>query len=507
MKPSGTLYFSENEHIIKFEENLKSYHDNAQALRNNIVQLEKLCKRNKELPNCQYFENELKSIAEAAIKETHYVQLDRSKRELICLAVSMLAIAITTAIGGFFLGLSAGIQDTEKAIEQINLISNTTTDQINNTIKGLHLYNMSTNIDFENDSTMRSNISDVEYINHITLLSLLATERHNRATTKHLKSLGNNLREDFFSIIDIYTFNETFHTQKYESPLFSLHPREIIKLSKLDAELYNNTITISIRTPILSRTKYYLTSIIPIPISRDNNNFILNLDAKHIVENNATISEISLYTLAQCIQAANLIVCNSLLLDHLLPIDNCLQAIVADKPTQALCTYKKLSYKTQLVKISDKSIYVHIIKPVLLKISCANNAKIMNITKSQEIYYEKNCNLYHSNNKPIQQVNTTIIKIESPLLEPSFETFENGKWLKPNPFPNIFNNRMDDLLKDWTNLARDYNQRSKILEISNSNPFEFIFKFFRKVEEYTILIIIIGIILIFVLLFICIFRK
>lgn len=278
----------------------------------------------------------------------------------------------------------------------------------------------------------------------------------------------------------------------YEPPLSQMHPRDLIELSSLDAEMINNTIIISVHVPILSKIKFYLIYLIPIPITRDHNNFILNIDAKHLIEDNTTIAEISLYTLSQCVKTINLVVCNALLLDHLLPINDCIRTVVTHRGTNALCTYRELPYKTQLIKLSEESIYVHVINPILLKISCGQNSEIINITTSKEVYYKKNCKIFNSNEKPMQSLNTTTVKIESKFLEPNFEVFENKTWSNNHIFINQYKNKMDHLMKGFKHLSMDYSQRSKLIEISDQKSFSFFPNFFENLTNYIIMFILLA---------------
>lgn len=54
MKPIGSLYVYGDEHVIKFEENLRAYYENAKALKNNTKVLAKMCD-NLHTPNCPHY--------------------------------------------------------------------------------------------------------------------------------------------------------------------------------------------------------------------------------------------------------------------------------------------------------------------------------------------------------------------------------------------------------------------------------------------------------------------
>lgn len=502
MKPTAMVYFSNDEYVIQFEEKLNTYYQNVQMLQNNTMLLEKLCNKSPKLPNCRYYQKELKEITEVALRTTQYMRMNkRSKRELCCFLVALLTVTITTAIVSFIAGAAIASNSNKEMAEQQNLQTNATTEYLSYSIRNLDLQNLSTSMYFEDQKTL-NNITEIEYINQITITSLLAADRHNRNTQKYQEILGNNLKEKFFTFIDIYKFNKTFHEQKYDSPLSSLHPKDIIALSSLDAELMNDVITINVHIPAVLKSKFYLTSIIPIPVIRDNNNFILNFDEKYLIEYGDIIAEISPYVLAQCPQAANITICHTTIFDQISPVDHCVEAIRLNKTTKALCTYKSLPFTTQLIKTSNKSVYVHIINPILLKISCGQQSKIINITRSEEIYHDQNCKPYElktsSKNSTI-----TIVEIESDLAELNFEIFENEKWSNKQILADEFKNKINDLMRDFKHLSNDYNQRAKMIEISDSNPFSLLFNFFDNLIYFILILVSIIVILIISMIMIC----
>lgn len=130
--------------------------------------------------------------------------------------------------------------------------------------------------------------------------------------------------------------------------------------------------------------------MIPIPIKRDHNNFIQNFEPKQLIKLNSAVAEIPAYMVKQFSQIKGLTVCHNTALSQLLQVDTCTEAILDNKSTEGICTYKKLQYESQLIQVSEESIYVHkhINFPILLRISCGDVSKIFNVTHSGEIFHE-----------------------------------------------------------------------------------------------------------------------
>lgn len=505
IKSSGAMYFYDEEYTLKFELNLTTYYLNAMLLQNNTRILEKKCRDNPYIADCDFFQLRLKEIADFAVKETQYLQYNRNKRAILCLAVAWLAVTITAAIAGYFIGATISANSRiDELTEQHNFQHNFTLQQLNNGGDSLDLQNRSINVAFENLNILNTNLTDTQYIHQIIATTLLAIDKHNRDTTKFLNALGNDLKRNFFSIVDMSTFNKSLHNISNVSPIFSMHPQDIIRLSDMDSRLINETIIINVHIPLISRENFNLMYLIPIPIVRDNNNFIANIDATHLFKNNSIFLEMSLSTLAQCIHTNRIIVCNSLIKNQFLPVNNCTTAIFENRTTTAICTYRKLSYETQMIKISEESIYVHVIEPIVLRISCDQNVQLMNITKSMEIFHNKYCRIYNSLNEQTKGSLTTTIKIDSTFAEPKFEVWNNRIWNKNVVFLNQFNNEISNLFKDFKKNEMEFKQRSKLLEKST-----FQFSFFDKILQFfdnfinCTIVIIITIIFIIVLIIIC----
>lgn len=505
LKSTGALHFYDNEHILKIELDLKTYYANAELLYNNTQKLDQKCAENPNITDCDFFKNKLREVAEYAINETKYLQSTRSEREL-CLLVSALAGTITLVISSFFLGAAIATSAHEERIEQQNIQHNITIKQFDHEAQSLNIQNKSIHTIFYDVNALRVNFTETQYINQLITSTLFIIDKHNTDTNRYLSALDNNLKQNFFKIIDIFEFNNTLRKIKSDSSIFSLQPKDILTLSSVDSELINDTIIINVHIPLISKEKFDLINLVPIPITRDGHNFILNLNSKFIVKNDTSYAEISLATLAECFHATKLIICNSLLLDQILPMGECAESIIKNMTTTPKCTYKKLPNKTFIIKTSEESIYVHTVQPIHLKISCGLHTQTINVTKNMEILHKKNCKIYNNKNHN-RGIHTTLMKIESEFAEPNFEIYENKTWSNNILFLNQYNNEMQHLFREFKQTEMDFKRRSKLLDSSKMMDFSNFFNVFTDIVNY----IIVGVVMVTLVIIIaacrCIFSK
>lgn len=508
MKPIGSLYVYGDEYVIKFEENLRAYYENAEALKNNTKVLAKMCD-NLHTPNCPHYKKQLEDISEAAMRELQFFKANnRSKRELLCFLVAMVSLAIASAVISFVAGIAVAIHQDRQMVEQQNLVTNTTMGQLDLSMRGLAIQNISISMQMTEQKQIKE-LSDIEHMNQIMITSLLAADKHNQNTKKYIEMLGPNLKRTFFSFIDIDTFSRTFSSVKFSSPLKELHPRDVIQLSSLDSELINDTIIINVRIPMLIKSKFELLKLIPIPIKRDHNIFIQNFEPKHLIRLNSMmtiIAEIPVLAIAQCTQIKKLVVCHNTVLNQLKQINSCVEAILYSRSTEGLCTYTKLRYKSQLIQITDESIYVYINFPILLRISCGDSSNVFNVTQSGELFYKQNCKIDKPNNAHAGKINATIVKIASNFIKPNFEVFRNGTWHSENFLPNQLSKDMNELLGNAQALKENFEQKSTMVDVMNLNPFSIFSDFFDQLIYYAIIFVtslIICILLIIACCFIC----
>lgn len=291
-----------------------------------------------------------------------------------------------------------------------------------------NIVNRSTNV----LSIGMQHLTDAQYINQLLLSTLLSMNNHQKDTNKYFNILNDEIESNFFNIIDVIIFQETIQNiQENEirkSPVFSLKPHEILRISTTVVKLLNNTIQISVHVPLPSKEKFKIFSLTPIPVRRDGNSFILNEHSKHIIYNRTIYTEIPISTLVKCIQSSKLIICDKLLFNKLAPLNDCLSANINNQSTEAKCTYKLLPNQNEIIKISDELLYAYIVEPMSFKITCGTNKNIYNLTQSMEIRYGKICKFSDNKDYFSYDESSTIIKINTDFTEPNFEIFNKTAW-------------------------------------------------------------------------------
>lgn len=298
LKPMGNVYFSDFQYTLKFDLSLNDYYSNAKMLNYNTMELEELCNSNNNsiLSDCIYFHNTLKDVTDKALKEIAYVntnvKMNRNKREIICLALVAVGTAVAAAIAGFFTGMAVVAATQKDLINQSNIQHTITHKQMYIDEKNAEIANKTTNF----LSISMHQLTDAQYINQLLISSLFAVEKHHKDSEKYFNILNDNLQSRFFDTIDVITFQETIQKIKgnatINSPIFALKPHEIIKMSELKSEFLNDTIRINVYIPLSSKEKFQLYSFTPVPINKDYNTFILNLNSKYLIRNNSFNSEI-----------------------------------------------------------------------------------------------------------------------------------------------------------------------------------------------------------------------
>lgn len=468
LKPMGDLYFSDTQYTLKFDLNLDSYYSNAKLLHLNTLKLEEKCtqKNNSILYDCTYFHENLRNVSNQALREVNYikssVKTNRDKREII-LALALCGTAIFAAVTAFIAGMAVASSIQKDLVDQSNLQHNVTQKQFEADEKFLKMNNKSTNV----LAAGMHQATDAQYINQLLFSFLLALDKHHRDTNKYFNILNGDLKSEFFKIIDISTFQETIQSIEFKeirnSPVFSLKAQDLIKMSILEAEHLNDTIRINVHIPLTSKEKLKLYVFTPIPIRKDGNTFILNSNSKYIVRNKTVDVEIPATVLAMCTQFSKLTICDEIPSYGLLPIDDCLNALISNRNAHTLCTYRSLPHKNQIIEISKELLYVYITNPMAVKVSCGKDQTIYNLTQSAELNFDKHCRISTKWNRFAQNESFAVVKIDSGHSEPNFSALEGAAWQNLE-FLNQHNIEIKELTHEVNDSHNYFQENSKILK-------------------------------------------
>lgn len=141
--------------------------------------------------------------------------------------------------------------------------------------------------------------------------------------------------------------------------------------------------------------------------------------------------------LNHCKKVKNLTICSSIILEFIEEPENCIK-IYFNISNE--CEMRKIIPQNYFVDTSDFSMYCFVREPIDLRTSCAKEVKILNINKSQEIFYEKHCEMFKLINKTV-------------LVTPSFTEIElESKYMRPNL------STFDSNTNDWTDIIQRINQ-------------------------------------------------
>lgn len=365
LKPLGDLYFYENEYTLNFDLNLTAYYSNSNLHQNNTKLLKEKCGKRKDLTDCDFFNTNLKRISDLALKQTQYIKRSNKGKRSLCAIIVMAAIAVTTVVGSYFAAETATESSQQELIQQQNVQYNNTLNQLNLYERQLLMQNSSTNMLHTEIQHLKKEISETQYINQLLSSTLIAVDRHNKDTEKYTHALGNELYSKFFKVIDLDVFCQAIqkikHNTTQNTPIFSLDMQDIVKISSIHSKMTNDTIRISVHIPLVSDEKMNILKFIPIPTMYKNTTVILERKPKILLKNNTQALEIPTAILSQCSQASNITICNTIFHNQLPLLDNCTNAVINRELLNSYCPYEKLPEKSQIMKISDKSVYIFIL--------------------------------------------------------------------------------------------------------------------------------------------------
>lgn len=477
IKPLGDIYFYENEYSLHFDIDLKEYFNNAIVLRNSTQMLKRICDAKPETNNCIFFSENIKNITTRAMHEVQYIKALGRKKRFVLTAIVGAAISIAVGIMGFLVGLAAGQNEMNRIKRENKIKMDALSSHMNITERSLQIqHDLSNEIMRLNLEINRMNTSmyQEDQFGRLISMTLLTINKHNLYTKNYLGALSGDLREKFFDIINIQTFekalsnihenvNATFNVVKTD-------PWHFLQLSTLSSAIFDSTLRISVKTPIISQKKASLYQLIPIPHRHENSSFILNLNTKFLMKTNETYKILPPHLFPSCIYASNITLCNSLLIEQIEPLDNCTSTLVTNG-TEKMCTYKELPNKNQIIRLSDTAMYCYIQTPMQIKISCGDQINIHNLTKSLEINYQKQCSVYKTiENINLQNISSTI-SILSNTIQPNLTVFDliTHSWSSNFTYIDHHNVRIFELMRDIKQNRQEYEAQLEIIKNSQAD--------------------------------------
>lgn len=219
---------------------------------------------------------------------------------------------------------------------------------------------------------------------------------HHEQTNLFREILSVNFRENIFDVLDIEIFR--IEVQKIalnletDKKLISDNPIDLIEFSSLFVERDNNSIAVYIDLPIVNTTPFLLNEVIPVPIRKNNQTHILNLDSFYYSTHMNGNMLIRREELSQCKKWENTTLCEPFMKTTFTEPSNCALAIIYNTDCDKKY-FKEIESTNYLMHISPQSIYYSVVKPMNLYIECARRELKWEIRNDGEILWEDDCEI------------------------------------------------------------------------------------------------------------------
>lgn len=461
VKNIGKISFFEKTWTHSFDLSLDSYINNAILLQNITIELVQACKDTPDDVKCQYFKNNIERNAAMAQKDIDLLLHHRTKRfwaGMRNFATGFLKQAlITVGIIGVTEAINKNELDEIKEqlrVQKETIVSMHELDNLRNN------HSVSTNNEmhvlFDRVKNMTLSNQNKDTLNNLIDAAKDALSEHYQETTKFMRILNNDLRNYFFTIIDMDTFLTSIREIELllnpNARLPTLNPYKLLDVSSLG---YTNNLThvsLHLKMPIISNTSHNLYEFTPIPVKQNGKLQILKMTSRmYFWDKNNIIKVLRPHIFHQCIQIENNMFCNSLLYESLDPLDECMASILFNKPIEQ-CIFRKIEYRNYYIRLSPHSVYCYIVKPIQFRIICNGQEKIHKLNTSTEIDFSNQCDVHKVLNE-LRYNNKTksLHEISKPIQLPNFSIFDSSKndWSDDVVFFNESNATLTKILSEF----------------------------------------------------------
>lgn len=266
-----------------------------------------------------------------------------------------------------------------------------------------------------------------------------------------LESIFNgHLKDQLFRIIDITDYEE--QVQKLELSLsegYSLPPFDIIDLANL-AKMFvatNETdINIILRLPIVDNRNFTLNELVPVPISFKNDTILVNINSTYFIkEGTDQIHLLSPEMLKDCYWLKETMICNSLVRNSFTNPSKCVANIIENGKIN-FCGYKIIENKNYFITVSSTSLFVHVVKPLTVKIYCGLEERLINVSTSDLVNFSEYCEILEFSVQSMNDSGVFSSEIFTPTFRPILNIFNltNGEWI---PTAELLSLRDDEILR------------------------------------------------------------
>lgn len=327
---------------------------------------------------------------------------------------------------------------------------------------------------FEEKAEEKINSRKIQDYNELVKGFMILLSEHNNNMAIIANLLNNNVRDQYFDIVDFNNFTaKVTNLNKELEPYLTLpevDTNDLIDLSRIFVTKNASNIRISTEIPVIDeRIPSDLYEIIPLPFFNGTHSLILNFNSELVLINKFQDPIIvPKHTYESCKHMDDITLCNNMEIMNFDVPNECISSILSHSNLK--CESKILRPKNYWIKTSELSVYIYIVDPIRVKVNCGNSLKVYNLHESKEINFEENCDITRVT-KDFSMTNDFIdenLSFKSLNLNLSFYDETNKNW--SDAIPIIDKNKILLL-----NIDSQLDQLKKE-RISHPNIFHSIFK-------------------------------
>lgn len=305
----GTIYTYEDTKTVEFELDLTTYYRDITAIERETVKLVEMCEELKNLTQCSYH-------VKTNVENLKYIRYDASnmrsdltrKKRWISLASTATGNLMKILMGSLtFLGVTWSISSTHEGSGNSNL-----TEQLLN-INEILIEQANTS--FNNAMFMHTKYR--AYLEQVDILNGLCA-KHRDETRRIIDILRGQIQSRIFDLTNRECFVNSIRHINNTLPngvmLLGVNLNTLLKTSELSIQKNDTFIKMQLHIPIVDKNLINLYKIIPVPFSRDQNTYKLNINTIMFTTNsNNTLKTIPEEILKECKTFSKTYICNSLI--------------------------------------------------------------------------------------------------------------------------------------------------------------------------------------------------
>lgn len=515
IKNLGLLQYSQQEWEIQIDLELDKFFmitELIQECRNEATELCKKLKDSNCIKNIEIINN-MQIKTRKNIYEVKFLQ--RPKRfEPITGIIIIAGITVMSLISAFAMQQHA-LNEMKETLKQENELLQKSLDNIRNELN-LHekIIGEVEKLIQDYSKNVTSNINLNNKLNNIMLNLIVIIHEHDNYFNRIKQFYLGNLKQRFFSIIDLKLLTDTIREINIKLNAENLRIPELktqsdIEFIKLDSKINNIDQYISLRFPILYGKTYNLFEMIPVPTLLNDELNILNMDAfKYIrAQKEIMILDESIFSNV-CNRTKAVTICNSIMESGVKQPNTC-EKLLIETNSDNECFYKPIENKQYFIRTSDEELFIYTNTTINIDLTCANiTQNELKLKGSREILFPRTCLPY----KFIPEFyfkGETKTKLGSSKFilhtEINLYDIESNKWIENVTIIEKYQIhliKLKSIYKETQVAVRDNRQKIEKIKIKTTNIFTEIWETVKNfisetIIKYTIIIIlvILGIII------------